>query len=98
MNMIRGVVRNGRIETTGLVDWPEGTRVVVSLAPGGLDEEEWDNSPEAIAAWLKWYDSLEPLIFTAEKEAAWEAHRQEHKAWEKAHFDEWAERARQVWE
>jgi hypothetical protein len=36
-------------------------------------EEGWDNSPEGIASWLKWYDSLQPLIFTREEEADTEA-------------------------
>jgi hypothetical protein len=36
-------------------------------------EEGWDNSPEGIAPWLKWYDSLQPLIFTPEEEADTEA-------------------------
>ncbi len=27
------------------------------------------NSPEAIADWLEWYDSLEPLLLTPEEEA-----------------------------
>jgi hypothetical protein len=40
----------------------------------GIREEDWSNTPEAIAAWLKWYDSNEPLLFTPEEEtelAAW---------------------------
>ena len=32
-------------------------------------DKDWDNSPEGIAAWMKWYESLEPLIFTPEEEA-----------------------------
>src|SRR5207245_1986199 len=36
-------------------------------------EEGWSNSPEAIADWLKWYDSLEPLTLTPEEEADAEA-------------------------
>ena len=31
--------------------------------------EDWSNSPEAIADWLAWYDSLEPLVFTPEEAA-----------------------------
>jgi hypothetical protein len=34
----------------------------------GIREEDWSNTPEAIASWLKWYDSLEPFIFTPEEE------------------------------
>jgi len=74
MNAIRAVYRNGRIEPEEPIDFPEGTKLVISLANGALNknsdddiEESWDNSSEGIAAWLKWYESLEPLIFTEEE-------------------------------
>jgi hypothetical protein len=35
----------------------------------GMREEDWSNIPEAIAEWLAWYDSLEPLEFTPQEEA-----------------------------
>src|SRR5271170_4297649 len=52
----------------------EGTPVEVSLVPSvrgkvGMSEEDWRSDPEAIAQWLKWYDSLEPLEYTAQEEA-----------------------------
>jgi hypothetical protein len=33
----------------------------------GVSDEDWSNSPEAVADWLAWYDSLEPLEFTSEE-------------------------------
>ena len=39
-----------------------------------MSDEDWSNSPEAVADWLAWYDSLEPLEFTADERtdlAAW---------------------------
>ncbi len=45
----------------------------------GLREEDWPETPEAKAEWLKWYDSLEPLEFTPEEEAEWAAWRQKVK-------------------
>ena len=68
----------------GPVNWPEGYRLRVEpdLAqdePTGVGEEDWSNTPEAIADWLKWYDSLEPLIFTPEEEADMAAWRQKVK-------------------
>jgi hypothetical protein len=99
MNAIRAVVRNGRLETEQPLDLPEGTEVVISLAAIGLDEgEAWDNSPEAITAWLQWCDSLQPLIFTEEELGALKADRQARKEWEKAHFEEYAEQVRRLWE
>jgi hypothetical protein len=99
MTSIKAVVRNGRIETEGPLDLPEGTELLIPLPGVSQDEEDgWDNSPEGIAAWLKWYDSLEPLIFTDEERAAWKADRQARKEWEIAHFDEYTEKLRKVWE
>jgi hypothetical protein len=79
MDTIRATWRNGQIIPDGPVDWPEGYRL--RIEPDALQaeseemrEEDWSNSPEAIADWLAWYDSLEPLVFTPEEEsdiAAW---------------------------
>ncbi len=99
MNTIKAVIRNGRIETEEPLDLPEGTELLIPLPGVSPDDEDgWDNSPEGIAAWLKWYDSLEPLIFTEEERSAWEADRQARKEWEIAHFDEYTEKLRKVWE
>jgi hypothetical protein len=78
MNAIKAVVRNGRIETWEPINLPEGTELLISL-PNGIPvpeedfEEGWDTSPEGIAAWLQWYDKLEPLKMTAAEEAEAEA-------------------------
>jgi hypothetical protein len=69
---MNGVVRNGRIETERPIDLPEGTELLISVRNGksAADVEEgWDTSPEAIAAWIQWCDSLQPLKITAEEEA-----------------------------
>jgi hypothetical protein len=42
---------------------------IVGGSSVGASEQDWSNSPEAIADWLAWYDSLEPLEFTAEERA-----------------------------
>lgn len=74
MNAIRATWKSGKIVPDGPVDWPEGCRLVIEPDPEdsvsvGVREEGWSNSPEAIADWLAWYDSLEPLVFTPEEEA-----------------------------
>jgi hypothetical protein len=70
---ITGTWTNGRILPDAEGDWPEGCRLKIEpLGPPdriGMREEDWSNSPEDIAEWLKWYDSLEPLEFTPEEEA-----------------------------
>ena len=64
-----GTYCGGQIRLRGPVDWPEGAEVEVTLvdpAPTkvGLSEEEWRTDPQSITAWLKWYNSIEPLEFT----------------------------------
>ena len=70
MSAIRATWRNGQIVPDGPVDWPEGSRLLVEPEAVEGSEEGWLNTPKAIADWLKWCDSLQPLIFTPEEEAA----------------------------
>jgi hypothetical protein len=86
MTAIKAIVKGGRLELEVPADWPEGT--VVEIHPVGqagqnagrpmtseeeAGEEGWSNTPEAIADWLRWYDSLEPLTLTPEEETDAEA-------------------------
>jgi hypothetical protein len=79
--LMKGIVRNGRVEVDKPINLPDGSEVTIagpvsnSGAADADEEDGWDNSPEGIAAWLRWYDSLQPLIFTEEERAAWEADR-----------------------
>jgi hypothetical protein len=102
MNAIRAVVRNGRLETDEPINLPEGTELLIPLPNGDSaqedSEEVWDDSPEGIEAWLRWCDTLQPLIFTEEERAALEADRRARKEWEKAHFDQYADEVRRLWE
>lgn len=84
---VPGTFHEGRIVLEAPVDWPEGTKVeVVSVTSGrptfGLTEDEWPKTPEEIEAWLRWYDSLEPLEFTPEEEADLDAWRQKLKEYD----------------
>ena len=99
MEAIKAMVRNGRIETDGPVDLPDGTKVLI-LRSNTSDsaEDQWDDSPEGIAAWLKWYDSLDPLIFTDKEREAWKQDQKNRKEWELAHADERSEKLRRLWE
>lgn len=73
MNAITGVYSAGKITLDAAADWPDGCRVLIEPVAGppgrGLAEEEWQDTPEAVAGWSRWYDSLEPLEFTPEEEA-----------------------------
>ena len=65
--------------------------------PFGLREEDWPETPEAIAEWLAWYDSLEALVFTDEEGKAWEIARQKQKELEKAAFSKPTEKLQRMW-
>lgn len=74
MGEVHAVWRDGRIVPEGPVDWPEGCRLRIEPDPappetGEGRAEDGSNAPEAVADWLAWYDSLEPLVFTPEEEA-----------------------------
>ena len=73
--LMKGTVRNGRVETDEPLQLPEGTPVLISVRNGKDEniEEGWDNSPESIAAWIKCIDSLQPWKVTPEEEADAEA-------------------------
>ncbi len=99
MEAIKAHVRNGRVETDEPLGLPEG--MTVFILPRGQtpdDVDPWDETPEGIAQWLAWYDSLEPLIFTAEERKALEDDGSARRAWELAHFDERADKLRRLWE
>jgi hypothetical protein len=73
MNAVKATFKNGQIIPAEPVAWPEGTELrvepVAEADTGGLREEDWQTDPEAVADWLRWYASLEPLEFTPEEEA-----------------------------
>jgi hypothetical protein len=83
MDAIHATWKSGQIILDGPVDWPEGCRLVIEPETAGeqngIREEDGANTPEAIATWLKWYASLEPLVFTPEEEADLAAWRQKIK-------------------
>ena len=95
MNAIQSVVKNGRVEVDAPPDWPDGTPVRVEIALN--DQSEYDDerpeTAEEIAAWLRWYHDLEPIVMTAEEEAAWAAEPRMQKEFEIANA---AERDRRI--
>ncbi len=60
MSAITGTFRGGKIELHGPppADWTDGTEVSVSPSEVVEDIDLTGDSPEAIAAWIKWYDDL----------------------------------------
>jgi hypothetical protein len=88
---ITGTWKNGRIILDSPTDWPDGCRVIIEPVPEGeilgLREEDWADTPEAIAEWLRWYDALEPLVMTPEEDAKWQAARKAQKEHDIAAFE-----------
>lgn len=94
---LTGTWRNGQVVLDEPADWPEGARITLTperqdVPPFGMREEDWSDTPEAIAEWLDWYDNLEPLEMTPEEEARWQEARAAQKAYEIATFEERAKR------
>jgi hypothetical protein len=102
MKAIPAVWKGGKIVPTQPVDWPEGTALVVEPVDEGKQAElEGDllgGDAASIARWLAWYETLEPLLFTPEEEAAWQVARQENRQREKVRFEERAERLKERFE
>lgn len=73
MSPITGIWQDGHVVLDGVTDWPDGCRVLVEPVSMdetiGLSEDEWRDSPEAVAEWIQWYESLEPLEITPEEQA-----------------------------
>ena len=102
MTTIRTIVQDRRIEIPAPDDLADGTEVVIELTPAsertGVDDDEWDDSPEGIERWIQRYNKLEPFIFTEAELAALEADRLAQKQWEKDHFFEHSDKLAKLWE
>ena len=96
MSSIKGTYTHGQIILRQPVAWPEGTEVLVEPVTEetlGVREEDWPQTPEAIAQHLALMDEMEPLEMSPAEEAGWQADREAQRDYEKARF---AERARQI--
>jgi hypothetical protein len=83
MNAIKATWTNGQILPTEPVDWPEGSELIVQplLKPDkiGLDESEWPDDPESIAAWIAAVEKIEPMIWAPGERDEYERYRQESR-------------------
>jgi hypothetical protein len=71
MDVIKATLRQGRLELAAPPDRPEGTEVLIepTTAPPeriGIDESEWRDDPDSLAAWEAWIQTIEPLEFAPE--------------------------------
>lgn len=102
MSVITGTVKNGLIELDEPGYLPDGSRVVVqpveSAESVGMSEAQWQDSPEAIADWIAWYDSLEPIELSTADEAEIRAFRERQQEVGKTSFGDRSERLRKIWQ
>jgi hypothetical protein len=98
MSTLKGIIRNGQVIVIGPTDLPDGSEV--EILPVGLSavDNEAQMTPDEIARTLAAMEKIEPFEMTDAERAAIEADRQACKEWEKAHFDEHADRLRGFWE
>jgi hypothetical protein len=81
MSDIQGTYRDGHVELSTPVNWPDGTPVSVqpkAEAPDdawGIAEADYQDTPEFRARLIAQIDAFEPLELTAEEEAEWQAAR-----------------------
>jgi len=80
--LIRGIVRDGKVEVNDRIDLPEGTEVAISP----LDDDT-PPSPEEIARVLAAMDKLEPFEMTPEEVADHEAWERQINEYTKANFE-----------
>jgi hypothetical protein len=95
----KGIIHGGQVILPQPTDLPDGTEV--EIVPVG-QAEAWNDdgpmTPEEIARILALMEKVEPFEMTDEERAMIEADRQERKEWEKARFQEHADRLRRIWE
>jgi hypothetical protein len=98
MGTLKGIIRNGQVIVIGPTDLPDGTEVeILPVSLSALDDEG-HVTPDEIARTLAAMEKIEPFELTDAERAAIEADRQARKEREKAHFDEHADRLRNIWE
>jgi hypothetical protein len=98
MSTLQGVIRNGQVIVIGQTDLADGTEVEI-LSPGfSVVDLQAQMNPDEIARTLADMEKIEPFEMTDAERASIEADRQARKEWEKAHFDEHADRLRRIWE
>ena len=81
MNAITAVWKNGQIMPSEPVDWPEGIRLLVEPIELngekiGLDESEWEDTPEALADWEAWIKTIEPMVWAEGEREDYEQYRE----------------------
>ncbi len=98
----KGIIQRGQVVINEPINLPDGSEVTITGYPHGQFAADENNdrppTPEEIAALLAAMDAVEPFSWTDEERLAWEAERKARKEWEKAHFQEEAEKLQRIWQ
>ena len=98
MSTLKGIIQNGQVVLPQPADLPEGTEVEIVPVDLALAEDEGPVTTDEIARTLAAMEAVQPFEMSDLERTAIELDRQARKDWEKAHFNEHAERLREVWE
>ena len=83
MNAIKATWTNGRIVPAEPVDWPEGIQLLVEPVSAseriGMDESEWRDDPESVAAWIEAVDKIHPMIWADGEREDFERYRKQSR-------------------
>jgi hypothetical protein len=99
MTTLKGIIHNGQVVLSQPTALPDGTEV--AIVPVGLAASVDDDGPvtrDEITRTLAAMEGVEPFEMTDWERAAIEVDRQAGKQWEKAHFNEQADRLRGMWQ
>jgi hypothetical protein len=96
--MIKGTVKDGRLELSVPADWPDGTEVEIHPLDGAAGVDDEVIAAAEIARTLAAMEQVEPFEMSDTEQAAWEAERRADREREKAQFAEHSERLRRMWD
>jgi hypothetical protein len=81
VNAIKATWTNGQILPSEPVDWPEGSELIVEPVGKsdklGLDESDWHDDPESIAAWIAAVEKLQPMVWAEGEREEYERYRKQ---------------------
>lgn len=98
MTMIRGTVKDGRLEASVPSDWPDGTEVEIHPLESVRGTDADAVSAAEIAHTLAAMDRIEPFAKSDAEEAAWDAEQRADREREKSQFREHSDRLRRMWD
>jgi hypothetical protein len=98
VSVLKGVIHDGQVVLLERSDLPEGTEVEIVPVDLARLTDEVLVTPDEITRTLAAMDAIQPFELSVSERAAIESDRRAHKEWEKARFNEHAERLREMWE